>query len=320
MLFGSHQLLSEEPWERLSRALSKPSLIDDSTINHLQTITHSYWQLRANTASRELLGGVVGHLQTVTEMLHNSRAMSNQQNLCSIAGEVALIAGQMTFDVNDYASARAYYKASMEAASEGQNASLYAVALARTSFTYIDSGDSQSALAFLERANGIGQLGNNTIVRSWVKAIEAEAYANTGNLASCQQAIEAAEELSSQTQGETDQYWTGFNASRLAGYKGVCYVRLHRPDEALGALSQSLMLMNSSSTRRQPRILTDMAMAHVQKGEIEEACHLATTALTITRQTHNVIVVPRLQRLRKTLEPWRTTPSVMRLDEQLLLA
>src|SRR5262249_35809559 len=68
VFLGSRELFSPEPWERLSQALAGASSIDIATISHLEGITNHYWHLRADVPSRELLSGVVGHLQTVTQL------------------------------------------------------------------------------------------------------------------------------------------------------------------------------------------------------------------------------------------------------------
>src|SRR5262249_23695784 len=144
----------------------------------------------------------------------------------------------------------------------------------------------------------------------WVKVIEAEAHANLQDQASCQQALHAAESLAHGGTLDADAYWTGFNPSRMAGYIGVCYVRLKQPEKALTALQQALVLMSTSSVRRRPRILSDMAHAHVQQGEIEEACRLADEALAMARHTQNVMVLPRLKRFRQAVEPWKDMAAV----------
>jgi hypothetical protein len=95
---------------------------------------------------------------------------------------------------------------------------------------------------------------------------------------------------------------------------------LGKPDEALVSLEQSLKLMETGALRRRPRILTDMAFAHVQRYEIEEACRLASEALATSRSTGNTMVISRLDKLHHALEPWRTSAAVRDFDEQLLLA
>jgi tetratricopeptide (TPR) repeat protein len=226
----------------------------------------------------------------------------------------------MAFDMCDYATARSYYKTAIETAAEANDALLHAVALARSSFTYTESGQLDRALILVQRANDVARHTGNGLSRAWIKAIEAEVHANLHDVRLAEMALVAAEEIYSQQVASDDVYWTGFNASRLAGYKGICLVRLEKPDEALVSLGHSLKLMETGVLRRRPRILTDMAFAHVQRHEIEEACCLASEALATSRASGNRIVISRLDKLHHALDPWRTNGAVRDFNEQLLLA
>jgi tetratricopeptide (TPR) repeat protein len=318
-LLGTERLFSIEPWERLSRALTQSPRLDDAALDQLQAITTSYWQLRANMASRELMAGVLGHLRTVTDLVGTSGSTAQRTRLCSIAGEISLIAGQMAFDTNDQAAARGYYRAAAEAATEANNQSLYAVAFARSSFTYLETGDTARALAFVEKANSRPIPSEDRLIRSWIGAIRAEVHASLPDETTCQIALEQA-----QSQLETgvnnDRYWTGFGAARLADYRGVCYVRLGQPHQALAILGDSLAQLGPQAERRRGRILADMATAHAQLGEVDEACRLAGEALAVSQRAQHSVVVPRLQRFRVTISPWQDHTAVRRFDEQLLIA
>ncbi len=91
---GVHGLLSGEPWERLSRILRSSFAVDEATLAHLRAITTSYWHLRATGTSRELLGGILGHLHTITDLLDASGSLASRRELIAIAGEAALAGGR----------------------------------------------------------------------------------------------------------------------------------------------------------------------------------------------------------------------------------
>ncbi len=313
------EFLAPAPWERLSMAVARPSRIDANTLAHLQTITKSYWQLRSSLTSRELFQGVLGHLETVTQLLQSPQPPTIHVQLCAIASEVAQITGQMSFDVNDYATAHGYYKAALEAANEGENKALYAVALGRMSFLHIYTGQSQKALVLLQRAHSIATNQTTATTRSWLAVVEAEAQANLNDATACYKALERAEPHIEQGIPDKDPYWTGYDSSRLSGYKGVCYLKLQKPENALIALQEALALAAPSAMRRHSTILTDLATAYVQQGEVEEGCKRADQALAITTQTKSAMVLHRIQKFRQLLEPWQSLSAVRDLDERLLL-
>jgi hypothetical protein len=213
-------LLAGEPWERLARILRPSSSVDGATLAHLRAITTSYWHLRANRTSRELLAGILGHLHTVTDLLDSSGSPGNRRELIAIAGDAALVGGQIAFDVDEHAAARGYYRVALEAASEAQLPALHAVALARTSFTFTERGDPLGALTLVQRAQTIvAQRGEApATVLGWLHAIAAEAYASLGDDRACLASLERAEHALQASDSEAgDRYWTGFDRSRLAG-------------------------------------------------------------------------------------------------------
>lgn len=319
IVLESHELLTPEPWERLSRALRKSTYVDSAAVEQLESITASYWRLRDASAPKDVLAGVSAHLGTFTRLLQDAPASKVRVKLCSAAGRASLVAGQLSFDLNDYASARAYYRTAVQAAGEAEDHGLAAVALGRAAFTYTEAGQAENALTLAKEGQAHAAKKSNPVERSWLDAIGAEAYAHLREASLCQKAMDVAAATVASVPSEADRYWTGFNASRLADYRGACYVKIGEPLKALEALSEVEATGESWSPLRRSRRLTDMAAAYLQLGEVEEACRLASESLAMARAVHSVTVIPRLKKVRQGLEPWRDTATVREFDAQLLL-
>jgi hypothetical protein len=65
-------------------------------------------------------------------------------------------------------------------------------------------------------------------------------------------------------------------------------------------------------------ILLVIASTYVQEREIEEACRLAEEALSLPGPQCIGPILQRASDLHGELEPWRATPSVAALNQQLL--
>ena len=104
------------------------------------------------------------------------------------------------------------------------------------------------------------------------------------------------------------------------GERGVALVRLGDHSEAAQAvLREALAALDPSVVKTRPRLLSALATAHVQQGEIEEACRVGSEALRIAAAQE---VKPNLQDVRKLqldLSPYRKHPAVKELGEQLRL-
>lgn len=206
-----------------------------------------------------------------------------------------------------------------EAAQEANDAALYASALGRMSFLSLENNRPEETLTLLEKSHKLAKLGQTYVTSAWLFAIEAEAYACMSNqTTACLKALDQAEQEINQTATTTDPYKTGFNRSRLAGYKGVCFVRLNQPEAAISSLNEALSTAGYTSLRRRSRILTDIATAYVLQGEVEEGCKFAHQALDLTQQTKSAMVLQRIHKFRAHVEPWKEAQAVKDLDQKLL--
>ena len=103
-----------EPWE-LSAALRQPGRLDREIVSELEHVTVTLEGLESQVSPKALLGPVVGHLDTVASLLKGSPRPSLRQQLCSIAGETAGLAGWLTWDLEDRKAAGAYFRTGIQA-------------------------------------------------------------------------------------------------------------------------------------------------------------------------------------------------------------
>ena len=225
--------------------------------------------------------------------------------------------------MHNYPAAEAYYQISIEAARSAGNHALWAVALGHMGFLQTYSGQPHLAIPFLQEAHRLAAQSTTATTRSWLAAVEAEAQANisklNGNFTTtlCFKTLEKAELASNPEKPGEDLYWTGFNHTRLEGYKGVCYVLLHQTDAALAVLNKALGTIDPSSTYPRSVILTDLGTVYSQREEIKEACKYGSQALAITAESKSPIVLQRLFNFRQQLNAWANVSEVTQFDEQM---
>ncbi len=313
----SHSPFNVESWERLSRALHTSSSIDGSTLDHLEAIVGSYWQLFHKSASSDLLHGTLGLLQTLTSLLEHAYPTNLEQRLCAIAGKTSLLAGRIALDQRTYIAVDGYYNVSLQAAQQANDAVLQAVVLARMASSLIERKQPESAISFFQEAQHLCLPDVSAITSVWLAVHEAEAWAMMNQEALCLRALETAEKYSNKLLPDDDPYWTGFDHSLLFGFKGICNLKLSRPEAAHQALQEALALSSSSSSRQTAIFFTDLAATFVQQEEIEAACSMGQKALHLAASTKSTRVLQRLLNVRNELERWNREPSVKHLDEQL---
>lgn len=308
-------LADAEPWERLSKVLTKPASIDDATLSHLETIIGCYWYLFYKGASHTLLTGVVGYFHSIISLLHSSHPTSVYKRLCTIATETALLAGRISLDIGNSDAVRGYNQAAFEAVRETGNDALHAVVLGRMTSLPTQNNQPQKVLPLFQEANRLASQSATATSCAWLAANEAEAWANLHEESNCLKALERAATTAIHVRTEDDPYWTNFDRPLMLGFQGICLIRLHQPEAARSALQEGLTLMNTSFARQRSILLIDTAMSYTQQCEIEEACILATQALALLQQICSAMVWKRMSHLWQTMEPWKTLQCVKDLDE-----
>ena len=314
--------------DRLTRVLSKPSSIDETTLSYLENRTASYWRDRhsAALASCDLVSYVIEHLQKVIVLLEGSLLPTTRMQLCALASGIAQLVGELFLDMAYYAQARKFHEAAIIAAQEACNPMLEAVAWGRMSLAWTYSKDAPKALTCVQQARHLA-VGNGTLpIRAWLAAIEAEVQANLSSSDACLKALDEAECIEDRQYSPQDNYLIHFDQSLLGGYKGVCFRKLYRPEEARSIiflekardiLKGALASLEPALIQRQPTFLADLADTYLRRGDIEGACGQAVQAATIAAQIKLQKVVQRLFTLREELEPWKDTSYVKVLDGHL---
>jgi transcriptional regulator with XRE-family HTH domain len=309
------EMLSLEQFAERVTGLSK---IDGFMLTQLETITRSHWYLFLYAPSKShLLSSFWGHLQMILQLLKYPQLGAIRNRLYSIASESAQMIGEILFDMQEYQHSQNYYDFSIFAAKEAGNNALRAVGLGRLSFLPIYRDEPLQAYPLLEEAKQLLSSVSRPMISSWLAVVEAEMLAHLHDEVACEKALERAITHYHQEGSEEEKLWTRLNAATIPGYQGACYLQLQQPHKAIVALQNTLTCIPEYSPRHQSLILADMAAAMQQMKEVEEACTLLHNALEITVQTKSLMVLSRIQRVRKNLEIWKEASSVKQLDTSI---
>lgn len=320
----AYQELKQPLWQQLRETFTTFSFLDENALNSLEKVTKYYWQLRTKTAYRDLLSGFLGHLETIVQLLKYPHPLLIQRRLCFLASETAQRIGSIYLDTNDYLTAFEYYKVAMDAAQEADHQILFALALGRMGALSIYNSQTQEIFSFrdaltsLERAQSIVLHYASPTILAWLTAIEAEVHAHMSNIDACSRALEKAEHWMQRICPEEETYGVSFDSARLAGYKGACFLHFQKPLVVMASLKEASQFIDASATRQQSIIVADTAYAYVQMQEIEEACKMMRIVLRTAFQTKSGLLIQRIYRVRRELQPWETAQAVKDLDKQMV--
>jgi ATP/maltotriose-dependent transcriptional regulator MalT len=90
----------------------------------------------------------------------------------------------------------------------------------------------------------------------------------------------------------------------------VALTRLGRPAACRRVLEAALGSLDPEMVKTRPRLLSALATAHVQQGNINEACRIGADVLALADRQQVTTNLQDVRRLRLDLEPWRDTEAV----------
>ncbi|HEU5375116.1 MAG TPA: BTAD domain-containing putative transcriptional regulator [Ktedonobacteraceae bacterium] len=270
-------------WERMESALIHPSLFDEAVLGDLEMMNRSLWNLYLTTSKKaSVFDGALGQWKTLVQFLRDPHSASMHQRLYTLASEISQLVGEIAFDLSDYPSAQASYTFAALAAKEAGAFDLWSCALVRHAFLPLYQKQYGQALPLLQEAHLLAQRGDQTLpTRFWVAAVEAETHAGLLDLASCQRALDQAQEVLNIA--GTDLPWVRFHADRLPALRGTCYVRLSQPGLAEPALQEALQHFPLPG-RKRGMVLTDLVATALQCGDGEQARTYIDEVVSIVAQ------------------------------------
>ncbi len=304
-------------WERIDDAVATPSHVNTAVLQELGTVNRHWWGIyRAASSKSTVLDGILGQFKTLTSFLKESHSASIHTGLAILASDLAQLVGEIFFDANEYGVAASCYTFAMATAKEASHHDLWACALVRNAFLSMYEQNYQDASLLLRQALQVALRGDPSLVtRQWIAAVSAETYAGLGDLAACQKALDAAEEVHG-VRGGRNGGWLRFDGERLPEQRGTCFVRLKQPNFALPALYEALS-QHPDPTRRRGMVLSEMAQASLQQQNVEQACAYAHEVIGITARGSSGMLKKGLFTLRARLEPLAYTEAVRQLDQHL---
>jgi len=313
-------------WERLASTLrgqlgpSDRVLVDD-----LAVITRSYARQVERVAPSSLLPALRSHLAVLTGSLHGGQPTDVRRRLQSLAGETALLAGRLSWLLEDRGEARRCWALAAELGEQAGDGTLVAstMGMQRVFHSMIPNrgqyGRPERAVALLDAAEARLDSSASPYVRMMVLLARAEDHASARNGDASQRDLEAAEAALATAANPDDGLYAQWDEARIAGYRGSCALALDRPEEASTVLEAALKSTHESLIGQRCAVVTDLAAAYAMQREVEHSAALLTESLDSAENAGLGELVQRVQGARSHLDRWQHAAAVRQLDERLAL-
>lgn len=305
--------------------------VDETTAATLTAVTGGQRRLDATTPARELVRGVVAHVEMADRLYDRAGDGPLAAGIAAALSEAAGLAAWLHADMLDIGSARRYYRVAVDRACRAGHDLLAVYMLGSLAAFEIEADDPALGLAHIAEARRrLGPCPHPT-PQAWLSAIEALGHATarrdeqraTRSLLAAERAVEAASPA-----GPPWPWVFPFDAAKLAGYRALVAVRLDRPDQALAAFAEfageaGTVACRSAVPKQRAAVMLEVATAVRQNGarwhdtdRIDEAFRLAGEALETGLTYASERIVQRARRFRREYTG-PVTESVRRFDDRL---
>ncbi|MGO4752192.1 hypothetical protein AB4212_26885, partial [Streptomyces sp. 2MCAF27] len=312
---------------RISR-LSEPELqLLESTI-----VMFRKWDAQCGGGLRRK--AVVGQLHEVTDLLQEPHPEAVSKRLFKVAGELAELAGWMSYDIGLQPTAQKYFVLALHAAKEAGDRPLGSYILSSMSRQMIHVGRPEDALELIHLAQYGSRESATPRTQAMLYAMEARAYANIGQPSKCHRAVKMAEDTFAESaRGDGDPDWIGFfseaelNAENAHSYRDLAYVAGRSPTYAKLAdpvMHRAVDLFGQETAeegghqRSYALNLIGLATVHLLQKEPEQCAAVAEKALPLARRVRSERVSNRLRKTVDTaIRDFGSVPEVVQLGERL---
>lgn len=279
------------------------------------------WQVYQLAQSKRSVYPIVREQFASLNKALTGRSDTEVRALCTAAGDLFQLAGELAFDGNRYTDAAASYTLAASASKDAGSFDLWACALVRHAYVDLYGGEYAEAVRTLSVAEALAKRGDSSLsTRFWVASVLAEAFAGLGDLTGCERALDRAEEVLHLDGAAHNGGWLRFDGSRLAEERGARYVQLGRLDLAETALNSALHqgdLAQGQSFRRRGVALADLAAIGAKRHDVDQVLRFGSEAVQLARESSSGYVARRLQGLRHELGPLKRDARVAELGAEI---
>jgi transcriptional regulator with XRE-family HTH domain len=318
-LLAGGGLAETEAAERMSHALTHPGSADIVTIAHLRNQVQHLDEQYVHVPSSSLLAGAGQCLGQVRFLAAHAVSGRVRRELYAVEAEAAILMGQLVWDASqrrDHASARMYLDQAIDAARQVRDPAAEGLALLRKAMIALyGERDPREGLALAElTAETTGKVSD--VLTGLAMLHAAEAHAMLGDLASCEDALAAADSRFGRV-GELDRAIELYSVTQFGRMAGSCYLFLEDTKRAQGLLETTAAALRDHS-KSQAIVLGNLALALIRQGNLDEAAgrlHEAIDVIELNRGGGGLNIVFSAGR---ELRPWRTVPVVQDVHDRLL--
>lgn len=302
--------------QRVASVLSKPSRVDVQTIEHIETVLWRCQRQDDALGPQAALDTVLAQ-RNMARLLVRECPASLRPQMLSVLSNASRHAGWLSFDLNDFESARYYYEDARALAHEAENVELGAFVLCNMSHLATWQRKPRIGIDHAVAAGEWAKRTDDVALRAYAADVAARAYAADGQSEACLAALDVAGTALTMMGDQQPSYVYFYDEGQHSATRCLCHLELHEPQPAAAYAEQSLKTLDRSYARNIAFATVNLGLAHMQSNEIDEAGRLLGDAGEIAACNSSARLVRQLEQARSDMQPWLHTAAVRTLDDRL---
>ncbi|HEY3715686.1 MAG TPA: helix-turn-helix transcriptional regulator [Jatrophihabitantaceae bacterium] len=292
--------------------LNVDARVTPRTVQALEMAIVDYWRRDDEFGGRSLYPAVAGHLRYVLDLLRYRTDAPLRRQLVGVGAELARLAGWMLFDSRHYATAARHYAQAADLARDFDDPAFTANVMASMSLQATYDGDQDEAVALGQAAEDVARATATPRVMALLAMRTAFALAAAGDRHGTHAALSRSERRLEQAhQGDDDPAWCAyFTEPKYLADLGIARARLAESAPAVPLLESALDRQDDRNHRLKAFHALWLGRAHLDLGELEQACQDGQLALRYARTIESPRIDRHLHEFRDALRPHDRVPAV----------
>jgi hypothetical protein len=290
------------------------------------SLTERYRQLDIMAGPHAVYSQALDHHRQLASWLAGTHSSTEVTKLAALVADSGDLMAWLLFDLEEPATAIAFYREAAEAAFHIDDLSLHAYLMGRISRTLSECGQHRKALDLSCTAEQIAGTSAQPAVRSWLAATRAFVHACLGESTACRGSLDKATEflaVAEESRQSAPSYISFYGQGHLRKWTGHSLLALAETDvrfagQGRNAIDKALRDWPATAVRESAEVIAASARARIIEREIEEAARLTARAYAVAAATGSSRNVRAVADLRGRLRPFRSTRAVRDLDERIL--
>jgi hypothetical protein len=312
--------LNTEERQRVALTLQSPHRVDDTVVDHIEAVL---WRCRRQydaLGSWAVLDTVLAQRNLLRFLIPEAPHDHVKTRLLSLYANISQFAGWLLFDLSNYDAAADYYEKARTAAHEAHDIEFGVLVLCSMSYLASWRGQPRVGIDHAVAAQGWARQVDNPRLTANAYAMGARVLAMDGQARAALSGIEQAHTVLAKADvagPRTVAY--PYNDGILAIDESVCHLHLGDAKTAAEVAGRATGSFGDTFTGNQTVASLQLAVSRLRadKPDVVAAAMAIREAGRSVSRNRSTRLAERLRRGLRQLEPWRDTPEVKDVREEL---